>query len=153
MSAQALDHFYLLFRGQARNRSFNNSAHASLVNSNEAGIIHKRNRAHEKLAVHSVRHAAMAGNRVTKVLDLEGALQAGRKETAEWGNERRKGRENHDVPLNWSDSEMGRNMGPFWKNHRKSIIARDENRVWLAFQSRPNVGSEILRRVSTLLQL
>ena len=76
VSAKNLDHLHLLFSSQPCNSSFKNTTNAGLVDGNEAGVVHKGNGAHDELAVHAVRHASVARNRVAKVLDFESTLQA-----------------------------------------------------------------------------
>jgi hypothetical protein len=45
-----------------------------VVDSNERVIVHVSKEAHDELAVHPIRDAAVAGDRVAKVLDFERAL-------------------------------------------------------------------------------
>lgn len=38
-------------------------------------VVHECEKAHDELTVHTVRHAAVSGNGVAKVLDVEGSLE------------------------------------------------------------------------------
>lgn len=57
------------------------------------------------LAVHSIGHPPVSRNALTEVLNVEGTLESGGKETAEWSNERRENRHDQDMEV----------VGRIWK--------------------------------------
>ncbi|KAJ8104906.1 hypothetical protein OPT61_g10502 [Boeremia exigua] len=67
-----LDDFELLVVGEAGDGGLDDAADGGVVGGDEAAVVEKRDRAHDELAVEAVRHAAVAGDRVAKVLNLEG---------------------------------------------------------------------------------
>ncbi len=74
------------------------------------------------LAVHAVSHAAVAGNGVAEVLNLEAALEARREEAAEGRDDRRKHRQHHCMQLHrYAVSPLGRTLHIFSEaNHLQS---------------------------------
>ena len=70
-----------------------------LVHGDERLVVHVGEETHDELAVHAVRHAAVAGNGVAKVLDLEAALEAGGEETTKGSDERGKCCQDQSVQL------------------------------------------------------
>lgn len=84
---QSLHNLKLLLDCQSCDCGLNHTAHASRVHGDETMVIHKDEQAHRKLAVHAIRDAAMAGNGLAEVLDLEGALEAGGEEATEGSNQ------------------------------------------------------------------
>jgi hypothetical protein len=122
-----------------------------VVNGDEAGVVEKRNRSHDELAVHAVGHAAVARNRVAKVLDLESALQTGGEEAAKGCDQRGECGENEDVELDGHDVEGPRDGNARW-DERKRVVACNENRVGSALETGPDVGTEILTVVSKFSQ-
>lgn len=76
MLAQPSHNLHLLFRGQTGNGGLDNTAHRSLVNGNETLVVDKSEEAHDELAVHAVRHAAVARDGIAEIFDVEGALEA-----------------------------------------------------------------------------
>lgn len=84
----ALDQLDLFLRRQTVDGHLHQASHRRLVRGNETVIIHVHEETHDELAIHAVRHAAVARNGVTKVLDLESALQTRCKESTEGSNER-----------------------------------------------------------------
>lgn len=62
-------------------------------------VVYEGEEAHDELAVHPICHATVAGDGVAKVLDLEGALEAGCEESAKGRNERGEGGEDDGVKL------------------------------------------------------
>mmetsp|Transcript_9529 Transcript_9529/g.24172 ORF Transcript_9529/g.24172 Transcript_9529/m.24172 type:complete len:234 (+) Transcript_9529:620-1321(+) len=64
--------------------------HRGLRRPDDVVVPQVRKHRHQHLAVAPVRHAAVAGDAVAKVLDLEGALEAAGKEAAERPDQRRK---------------------------------------------------------------
>ncbi len=108
-------------------------------------VVHVREEAHDELAVHAVRHATVAGDGMTEILNLERPLQARGKEASEGGDERREGGKHNRVDL------YGRQG-----NAEVRVIGGEEEEVWqvvgvwekdgigVALQSREDVGTEIL---------
>ena len=53
-----------------------------MVDGDESVVVHVGEETHDELAVHTVGDTAVTGNRVTKILDLESALQTRGEETS-----------------------------------------------------------------------
>jgi len=107
MLRQPFDNLHLFLHAQTIDRDLDHAPHARLVHRDKALIIHEGEKAHDELAVHAVRHAAVPGDRVPKVLDLEGALQAGSEEAAEGGDEGGECREDEDVEVDGGEGDGG----------------------------------------------
>lgn len=107
-------------------------------------VINIGEEAHDELAVHAVRHATVAGDRVTKVLDFEGTLEAGSKETTEGSDEGGKGGKDKGMHMQRlkGDGE-GSSLGQE-KVIGELVGARDENGVDVALEAGEDVGSEIV---------
>ena len=73
---QASNDIELLLDRQARDRCLDDGAHASVIDSYEALIIHICKYSHNELTVHAVRNTAMSWNTITEIFNLEGALEA-----------------------------------------------------------------------------
>ena len=91
MGAQSPNDIQLLFSSQSGNSHLNNTTDIGLVSSNETLVVHVGQCAHNELAIHTIRHATMTGDRMAKVLDLESPFDAGCKETTEGSDQRGKG--------------------------------------------------------------
>lgn len=124
MHAQPPHNLNLLFGRQAIDGSLNNSTNAGLMHGNEARIVHEGNGAHDELAVHAVGHAAVAGNRVAKILDLKGALQAGGEEAAKGRDQRSKSGENKNVELHGLDGDAGGQVDALGQGDGKRVLLR-----------------------------
>ena len=144
---QALDDLNLLLDCQACDGILNHASDRGLVLGDEALIIHEGEEAHDELAVHAVGDAAVAGDAVAKVLDLEGSLEAGGEEAAEGGDERGEGGEDHDVELHGRDPEGVGDVGP----SGEVIGVGGEDGVGGAFQPGPEVGAEVVDRADEVL--
>lgn len=94
-----------------------------MVNSNEARIVEEGNGSHNELAVHAVRHSAVARNGVAKVFNLEGALETRGEEASEGCNKGCKCSEDEDVKLDRHDVECTWN-GDASRNEWKRKVAR-----------------------------
>ncbi len=86
MLAYPLNQVHLFLERQAGDGRLNDPTQRHLIYCNKTMVIHVDEEAHDELAVHSIGHTAMAGNWVTKVFDLEGALETRGEEAAERGN-------------------------------------------------------------------
>lgn len=74
MLTQTSDHLHLLLGRKSPHCRLNNATRRSLVDRNEALVVHVGERAHDELAIHAVSHAAVAWDAIAKVLDVEGAF-------------------------------------------------------------------------------
>ena len=143
MLAQAPNNLHLLLWRQAGDGHFDDATDRGLVGSNEALVVHKGQRAHDELAVHAVGDAAVAWDRVAKVLDLEGSLDARRKKAAERRHQRRKSGENENVQLHGLDVDCARDVAPVWRHKRQRVSVLEEHRVRSTFEA----GQEIRTKV------
>ena len=150
MLAQDLDNIHLLLVGQSGDGCFDHSTDGSVVNSDETRVVEKCNRAHDELTVHAVSHSTVTGNRVTKVLNLECALETRSEEATERRDERRKSSEHDDVELHRHDAEGAGNRKTLGKEGNR-VIARDEDRVGSALKARPDVCAKVVDRADEVL--
>lgn len=140
MLAKPHDHVHLLLEREPRDGRLDDAADARLVHGDEALVVHEGERAHDELAVHAVGDAAVAGNGVAKVLDVEGALDARGKEAAKGRDQRRKGGEDQDVELQRLDVEAGRDVRPGGQGVGQLEVVLDEDGVDLAAEAGEEVG-------------
>lgn len=143
--AHALDKLNLLIGSQAGNGRLENSPQVDLVDRNEGVVIHVGEEAHDELAIHAVGDAAVAGDRVAKVLDLEGALETRGKETTEWGNQGRKRGQDESMELHGSKGD-----GPVGLLREEEQLGEvvgfgEENGVGVTLKASKNVGTEVLK--------
>lgn len=144
MFGEELDEFDLLFGCKASDGGFEDRSGRGLVDGDEALVVHEGEESHDELAVHAVSHAAVAGNRITKVLDVESALETRCKEATEGSDERRKGGHHKDVELHRRDADGGRQVRPIRRDEGQLVSVRDEDRVRVTFKTSEDVGSEVV---------
>ena len=145
---QNLHHLELLLVRQPRNRRLDHPAHGRVVRGDETAVVEKRNTAHDELAVEAIRRAPVARDGVAKVLDLEGALEAGGEEAAEGRDERgERGQDDHvelhgeDVDGVGEDGEVG---GEALGDEGDGVGARCEDGVGHALQPGEDGGAEVV---------
>lgn len=143
--AQPLDQFNLLLCGEPCYGLLDEVAHAGLVHSNEARIVHEDEEAHDKLTVHAIRHTSMTWDGVSEILDFEGTLEAGCEEATKGSNERRKCRKYQDVEVDRPDVERHGDMGPCWRSEEEVVCVMEEDGVRSAVQAAVKVRAKILR--------
>ena len=114
-------------------------------------VVHVGEETHDELTVHTVSHTTVSGNGVTKVLDVESALETRCEEATEGSNQRSKGSEDHDVELNRSDSDSGRQVRPVGRNKGKLVSVGEEDGVDVALKTSKDVGAEIVDRANEIL--
>jgi hypothetical protein len=144
---QNLHDLKLLLVREAGDGSLNDAANGGVVRRDEAGVVKERNRAHDELAIKAIRHAAMSGDGIAKVLDLKCTLQTRCEETAKGRDERGKGGQDdhvelnrHDIELMW-DGQVGRDaLG----DERNGVVFRDEDGVRLALEASEDICAEIV---------
>ena len=154
--AQDLDNLELLLVRQAGNGGLDDTADGRVVRCNEAAVVEKGNGAHDELAVEAIRRAAVAGDRVTKVFDLEGALEARRKETTKGRDERGESCEDDHVKLDRHNVETVRNRkicGDALGYERDCVSSGVEDGVRLAFEAGENVCAKVVDRTDEELVL
>lgn len=122
-----------------------------MVDGNEAGVVEEGDGAHDELAVHAVRHATVTGNAVTKVLDLESALETGCEEATERCDPGSKGSQDEGVEVERLERVRVADRET-WRDEGNDVCSRSENWVGCAFQAGPDVCAEILRVVSSAIQ-
>jgi hypothetical protein len=88
----------------------------------------------------------VARDGVAKVLDVEGALDAGREEAAKRCDQRGEGGQDQDVELQRLDLEAGRDAGPQRERVRQLVVVLDEDGVDLAAEASEEVGTQVLHR-------
>jgi len=106
---------------------------------------------HYELAIHTIGNTAVAGDGVTKVLDLEGPLQPGRKKATEGGDERGEGGQEEGVDLHrrHRDAELvvGRQKQQIWCGVRLG----QEDGVGVAIKAVEDIGAKVRRRADEVL--
>ena len=154
--AQDLDNLELLLVGESGDGSLDDAADSGVVCGDEAAVVEECDRAHDELAVETICHAAVARDRVAKVLDLECALEAGCEEAAKGRDERGEGCEDDHVELDGHDVECVRNgqicgdaLGDEWH----CVVASLEHWVGVALQTGEDIGAEIIDRADEELVL
>lgn len=95
-----LEHLHLLLGRQGRKRR-QDLRRRRVDFAHERRVVHEREQSHQELAIHAVEETAVAGERVAKVFDAGGALEARREEAAEGSDERRERGEDDRVQLEW----------------------------------------------------
>lgn len=110
-------------------------------------VVHVGKESHDELAIHPVCNATMAGNRLAKVLDLEGPLEARGKETTERGNQRSERGEDQDMELDRLDPNGRSNSDPIGD----VVWLKDKGRVWRALQSGQDVGTKVIDGANEVL--
>lgn len=148
---EKLDELDLFFRCKAGDGGFEDRSRRRLVDGDEALVVHEGKEAHDELAIHAVSHAAVARDRITKVLDVEGALETRCEEATEGSDERCKGGHHKDVELHRRDADGGRQVGPVRRDEGQLVSVRDEDRIRVAFKTSEDVGSEIVDRADEVL--
>jgi hypothetical protein len=116
------------------------AAYARLVHGDETLVVHKGEEAHDELAVHSIRDAAVAGDRFAEILDFERAFKARREEAAERRDEGGEGGEYEDMELHGRDVNGSREK----PQGGEGVLVRDENWVRGASKAGKDVGAEVL---------
>lgn len=152
MLSKALDQRDLLISRETSDCCLQDSAHARLVLSDEALVIHETEETHDELTIHSVRHASVARNRVAEVLDVECALETGGEETAEWRYQGCEGRQYDDVELNRRDYHGLRKEVPAVWNEWQEVGVRNEDWVRVTLETGENVRSEVVNRANEVLR-
>lgn len=117
-------------------------------------IVHEGKAAHDELTVHAIGHAAVSGDGVTEVLDLEGALQARGEEAAEGRDQRGEGGQGHGVELHRLRGEAEVAQGQeAAAAQREGVRVRLEDRVRVALEPREDVGAEVVDWADEVLVL
>ena len=117
--SHALKKLNLFLGRQACYGHFHDTAEADSVQSDEGVVVHVRKEAHDELAVHAVRNAAVTGDRMTEILNLEGPFQTRREETSKGRNQRCKCSQDHGVELHRR-----------YRNAQVGVARRQEEKVW-----------------------
>lgn len=138
------DELNLLLDGQAVDGRLQHGAQLDLVRGDEGVVVQVREEAHDELAVHAVRHAAVAGDGVAKVLDLEGALEARGEEAAKGGDERGKGGEVEGVQVEGRKGDGEAGLDGEERDLGHLVGVREEDGVYGAFEAGEDVGAEVL---------
>lgn len=114
-------------------------------------VVYEGEEAHDELTVHPVGHATVAGDGVTKVLDLEGALETGCEESAKGCDERSEGGQDDGVKLHGLPREgQGGALGQE-EQVGQGISLGQEGRVRLALEAGEDVGAEVVDRADEVL--
>lgn len=144
--AQATNDLKLFINRKTVNGGLDDVAYTGFIDSNEAVEVHEREKAHDELAVHTVSDATVARNGLAEVLDLEGPLEARRKESTERSNQRSESGESQDVELNWLHPESLVQA----KEVERVRLCREYG-VWNALQTSQNIRAQVIDRAYEVL--
>lgn len=147
MFADPLDKLHLLFKGKSCDSRLDYSTKGDFVNRNEAVVVHVCKESHNKLAVHTIRNAAMPRNRIAKVFDLESTFEARGKEATERSNKRGESSEYEDVNLHWCHVKGFHIRKPDWK----VVEVRYEDGVGYTLKASENICTKVLAIVRTII--
>lgn len=135
----------MLLGVEAGNGRLQDAAKGDFVDLDEGVEVHVGEEAHNELAVHTVRHAAVSWDRVAKVLNLEGALETRSEETAERSDERRKGGQGQGVQLHRRKREREVGARGEEEELRELPGAWEEDGVYVALQTSKDIGAKVLQ--------
>lgn len=98
---------------------------------NEGSVVDESKQPCEELAIHSVGHASMSRDAVTKVLDAKRSLESRGKESSEGSHEGSENREDNRVelegsPRNRGNGAAGLSSGDEWRKEGKRGTRRRE---------------------------
>lgn len=144
VAGHALDELDLLVRAEAGDGRLEHGSEVHLVESDEGVIVHVGEEAHDELAVHAVRHAAVSGDGVAKVFDLEGALEARGEEAAKGGDEGGEGGQDEGVELHGGNRKGDVGLAREEEEMGQMVGARQEDGVGIALEAGEDVGAEVL---------
>lgn len=144
MLAQPLDNLDLISRTEAGDSLLQHTSNGYMIHSDKAGIVHESEEAHDELAIHAICHTTVTGDGITKVLNVERALQTRSEEASKGGDERGEGCKDEDVELHGSHLEACWNVRPCREVDGKGVGVGDEHWVWVALEAGEDVGTKIL---------
>lgn len=119
----------------------------------ESVVIDVCEEAHDKLAVHTVGHAAVPRDRIAEVLDFEGAFKARGEEATKGCDEGGESRENKSVELDWRYRDAECRVRRQEEELRKLECAWEENGVGLAGETGEDVCAQVRHRADEILGL
>lgn len=151
MLRQALHQHHLFLGREASNRCLQDTADTGLVLCNEALIVHEAEESHDELAVHAVRHSTMSRNRVSKVLDVERAFEAGCKESTKGRDERCERGQNDNVELHGRHCQSAWQEVPAMWDEWQRVSVGNEDWVRFTLQSSEDIGAEVVDRTDEVL--
>lgn len=153
VSGHSLDELNLLLNGQACDSQLHDVSVGNLVLGDEGVEVHVGEETHDELTVHAISHTSMSRDGVTKVLDLESALEAGCEEATKGSNEGGKGCNDDGVELNRLGREAQRVLVAVGKEEElwQLVGGRKEDGVGVAFESGEDVGAEVVDRANEVL--
>ena len=154
---QILDHapekLKLIVKRQAPDGLLHDGAGRRLAESDEGRDVHVGKETHDELAVHAVRDAPMAGDRVAKGLDLEGPLEARREKATKGGDERRKRGPEKGVNLHRRHAEAHVPVVGEEEQAGRRVHLWDEDGIGLALETREVRGAEVVDRADKVGRL
>ncbi len=144
VAAHALDQLNLVLGAKLRNGRLEDGAEVDLVHGNKCVVVHVCKEAHDELAIHAIRHATVARDRVAKVLDLEAALQARCEKPAEGGNQGSKRGQDERMKLHGRNGKGNGSVVRQEEELRQLIQAGQEDGVRVALEAGKDVGTKVL---------
>lgn len=142
--AHPLYQLHLLLQTQPRDGQLHDVTEIDLVLGDESLVIYEGKEAHDELAIHPVGHATVSRDRVAKVLDLEGTLEARSKETAERRDQRGEAGQDDGVELHGLGSEGEAGSFREEKQLRQGVRVLEEDGVRVAHKTREDTGTEVV---------
>jgi len=98
---EIIDELQLLLDRQATDDRLKYGADGNVMLTNETAVIDVDKHAHQELAIHSIRHTPMSWNAVSKILDIESALETRSEKATKWCNQRSEARHGQQMELIW----------------------------------------------------
>jgi hypothetical protein len=142
--SHVLHELNLLVHRQARDGELYHVTKLHLVDGDEGVVVDMREEAHDELAIHAVRHAAVTRDGLAKVLDLEGALEPRGEEATKRSDEGGKRREDERVELHRREAQ--RDVGVLREEEelREAVGLGDKDRIRYTLEAGEDVGAEVL---------
>lgn len=114
----------LFFWGSAYDPQLDNVSKSEVAGSDKAMVVHIRKKAHNELAIHTIRHSTMTWDRVSKILNLERSLKTGSKEPSKRCDERGESGEYQDVELDRRNSDGCESWSEEAEPERQGVVCR-----------------------------
>lgn len=142
----------LLLSGEGEHESVEQRLNLRHMVGHKGLVVQVREEAHEELAVHSVCDSSVAGNGVSKVLDLEGSLETGGEEASKGGHQGGKRGQNTNMEVDGRGREGGFVGELSQELGGDGVLLRHEDGVRNTRQVGEEVGSHVLNGADEVVE-
>lgn len=142
----------LLLSSEGEHESVEQRLHLGHVVGHKGLVVQVREEAHEELAVHSVRDSSVAGDGVSKVLDLERSLETRGEEASKGSHQRGERGENADMEVDGGGREGGLVGELSQKLGGDGVLLLHEDRVRNTGQVGEEVGSHVFHGADEVVE-